>query len=128
MLSELGATDALLCVVRAFKNESVSHPQGTIDPARDIEAMELELAFSDMAIIERRLEKLSSQLKSVRAADKSHLEGESSLLEKIKNQLEVGIPLRRQKLSEEERKKISTYQFLSLKPMLTVLNIGEDTL
>ncbi len=128
MLSELGATDALLCVVRAFKNESVSHPQGTIDPARDIEAMELELAFSDMAIIERRLEKLSSQLKSVRAADKSHLEEESLLLEKIKNQLEVGIPLRRQKLSEEERKKISTYQFLSLKPMLTVLNIGEEEL
>lgn len=128
LLSELGATDALLCVVRAFADESVPHPQGSIDPARDIEAMELELAFSDMAIIERRLERLASQLKGAKAADRPALEGEAALLGKIKTGLEAGIPLRRQPLDGEDLKKISCYQFLSAKPMLTVLNIGEEEL
>ncbi|MDD4635062.1 MAG: redox-regulated ATPase YchF [Dehalococcoidales bacterium] len=128
LLSGLGATDALLCVIRAFKDESVPHPQGSIDPARDIEAMELELAFSDMAIIERRLEKLAAQLKAARITDRPMLEGEAVLLEKIKLELEAGTPVRRQSLGEEDLKKISSYQFLSLKPLLTVLNIGEEQL
>ena len=128
LLSSLGATDALLCVVRAFKDEAVPHPQASIDPARDIEAMELELAFSDMAVIERRLEKLSAQIKSSRTAERPALEGEAAFLENIKAGLEAGAPLRRQALDEEDLKKISGYQFLSLKPMLTVLNIGEDEL
>jgi GTP-binding protein YchF len=128
LLSELGAADALLCVVRAFKNESVPHPQGSVDPARDIEAMELELAFSDMAIIERRLERIALQLKSARPADRPALEKEALLLERVKNELEAGIPLRRQTFGEEDQKRLSSYQFLSMKPLLTVLNISEDEL
>jgi len=128
LLSELGAADALLCVVRSFKDDSVPHPQGNIDPARDIEAMELELNFSDLAIIERRLERLALQLKSARSAERPGLEAEAGLLERVKKELETGTPLRRQSLAESELKTISNFQFLSLKPLLTVINTGEEDL
>ncbi len=128
LLSQLGATDALLCVIRSFKDDSVPHPQFTIDPARDIEAMEMELAFSDMAIIERRLERIAAQVKGSRSGDRSLLEKEAVLLKKLMEKLEEGIPLRRQKLNNDHLKQLASYQFLSLKPLLTVLNIGEDEL
>ena len=126
LLSELGATDALLCVVRAFRDDAVPHPGGSIDPARDIESMEMELAFSDLAILERRLGRLSEQSKSCRPAERPSLEAESLVLNRIKVQLESGIPIRRQSLDAPELKMISSYQFLSLKPLLTVINIGEE--
>ena len=128
LLSHLGATDALLCVVRSFRDDSVIHPQLSIDPARDIEAMELELAFSDMAIIERRLERITGQLKSSRSADRLPLEKEAELLKRLHKLLEEGQPLRCQLLTEEENRQISSYQFLSQKPLLTVINLGEDEL
>ncbi len=126
LLSQLGATDALLCVIRNFKDESLMHPQLSIDPSRDIEAMEMELAFSDMAIIERRLERLAGQLKAARQSEKLLLEREVNLLSSLQKSLEEGVPLRRQKLGGEDLKQISSYQFLSLKPLLTVINIDEE--
>ncbi len=128
LLSSLEATDALLSVVRMFEDESVPHPQQTVDPARDIEAMDLELAFSDMAIIERRLERIGSQAKATRTHERQILEKEESLLRRLSKNLEAGIPLRRQVLAEDELKMISSFQFLSLKPLITVINIGEENL
>jgi len=125
LLNYLTTADALLQVVRVFENEKLPHPQGSIDPKRDIATLDLELAFSDLAIIERRLEKLETSLKGAKASERGLYLKEQLLLQKIKTELENDIPIRQQELSEDELKMLSNYQFLTAKPMLVVLNIGE---
>src|SRR5512135_499273 len=78
-LTNLKNVEALLHVVRAFEDPSVHHPEGSVDPARDMALFELEMMFSDLAIVEKRLERLSKDLKKVRSAD---LETEYSVLER----------------------------------------------
>lgn len=126
LLNYLSTADALLQVVRLFPDETVPHPQGSIDPIRDIAAFDLELAVSDLAIIERRLERLGTALKGARAAERESYLKEQSLLEKVKAGLEKQIPIREQGLAKEELKLLSNYQFLTAKPMLVLLNIGEE--
>jgi hypothetical protein len=126
LLSYLTTADALLQVVRTFPEEKLPHPEGSVDPKRDIASLDLELAFSDLAIIERRLERVSMSLKGAKASEREALVKEQSLLEKIKEGLEKDIPIRQQGLSETELKMLSNYQFLTAKPMLVVLNIGEE--
>jgi hypothetical protein len=125
-LSYLTTADALLQVVRAFEDERVPHPEGSIDPKRDIASLDLELAISDLAIIERRLDRLGSSLKGAKAAERESYLKERLLLRKVKEELERDIPIRRQDLAKEELKMLSNYQFLTAKPMLLVLNIGEE--
>jgi hypothetical protein len=127
-LRELSAMDELVSVVRAFSDDSVPHPQLTVDAARDIEAMNLELTFSDLAIIERRLVKIDQSLKTAKALDRPKFFTEQELLNRLKAELEKDIPLRDMDLSAEEEKSLSGYQFLSAKPLLTVVNIGEEDL
>ena len=125
-LSYLTTADALLQVVRAFEDDKVPHPEGSIDPKRDIASLDLELALSDLTIIERRLDKLETGLKAAKSAEReAHLK-EELLLQKVKAELEKEIPIRLQGLSEEELRLLSNYQFLTAKPMLVVLNTGED--
>jgi len=127
-LNYLTTADALLQVVRAFEDGKVPHPEGSIDPERDIASLDLELAISDLAIIERRLDKLETGLKGANAAEReSHLK-EQLLLQKVKAGLEKDVPIRQQGLAEEELKMLSNYQFLTAKPMLVALNIGEEQL
>ena len=125
-LSYLTTADALLQVVRAFTDEKVPHPEGTIDPKRDIASLDLELAVSDLAIIERRLDKLETSLKGAKATERESYSKEQLLLQKVKTELEKEIPIRQQGLAAEERKMLSDYQFLTAKPMLVVLNMGEE--
>ncbi len=125
-LNYLTTADALLQVVRAFEDEKVPHPEGSIDPARDIASLDLELAVSDLAIMERRLDKLETSLKGAKAAERESYLKEQLLLQRVKAELEKDIPIRRQGLAEEELKMLSNYQFLTAKPMLVVLNIGEE--
>jgi GTP-binding protein YchF len=125
-LNYLTTADTLLQVVRAFEDNQVPHPEGSTEPKRDIAALDLELAISDLAIMERRLEKLETGLKAAKAAEReSHLK-EQSLLQKVKVELEKDIPIRLQSLAKEELKMLSNYQFLTAKSMLVVLNIGEE--
>ncbi len=124
-LNYLTTADALLQVVRTFEDDQVPHPEGSIDPKRDITSLDLELAISDLAIIERRLDKLETGLKGARVTEREHYLGEQLLLQKIKAGLEKDIPIRLQGLTKEELKMLSNYQFLTAKPMLVVLNIGE---
>jgi GTP-binding protein YchF len=125
LLNYLTTADALLQVVRAFDDNKVPHPEGSTEPKRDIASLDLELAISDLAIIERRLEKLETGLKAAKAAEReSHLK-EQFLLQKVKAELEKDIPIRLQRLAKEDLKMLSNYQFLTAKPMLVVLNIGE---
>ncbi|HEX79169.1 MAG TPA: redox-regulated ATPase YchF [Dehalococcoidia bacterium] len=127
-LSHISNTDALINVVRAYPDESIPHPEGSIDVERDMATMNLELAYSDLAIIERRLNRIETSLKSAKADERHSLNNEQEFLGRIKSTLEKDIPIREQNLTEEENRLISGYQFLSAKPLLTVVNIGEDKL
>ncbi|GIV96865.1 MAG: ribosome-binding ATPase YchF [Herpetosiphonaceae bacterium] len=127
-LNYISQVDALLHVVRAFEDESVPHLQGSVDPARDIQAVDLELAFSDMAIIERRLARLKGEIGKMPTKEREVRQQEHDLLERLYQGLEHDLPIRDQELSEEEARLIRGYQFLTAKPLLIVLNIGEEQL
>jgi len=125
-LNYLTTADALLQVVRAFEDDKVPHSEGSIEPKRDIASLDLELSISDLAIMERRLEKLETSLKGAKAAEREPYLKEQLLLQKVKAELEKDIPIRLQALAKEELKMLANYQFLTAKPMLVVLNIGEE--
>jgi len=127
-LAYLMNADALLQVVRAFEDAEIPHIEGAIDPKRDIAILDLELAFSDLAIIENRLQRLEASLKRAKSPERELLVKEKALLERLKLGLEKETPIRQQSLSEAEIKSLSNYRFLTAKPMLTVLNIGENQL
>jgi len=127
-LSQLSSVDALINVVRAFTDESIPHIEGSVDIARDMATMNLELAYSDLAIIERRLNRIEASLKSAKTDERHSLHHEQELLGRVKSRLDEDIPIREQDLTEEENRLITGYQFLSAKPLLTVVNIGEEQL
>jgi GTP-binding protein YchF len=113
--------DALVHVLRAFEDPAVPHV-GEIDPLRDARNVEFDLMINDLAQIEKRLERLAKDLKKIRSPE---LEKENELLLKSKEQLEHEHPLRELELSPEDRKRLRGFMFLSQKPILYVLNIGE---
>ncbi|HSD11692.1 MAG TPA: redox-regulated ATPase YchF [Candidatus Binatia bacterium] len=114
--------DALLHVVRMFRDESVPHSAGSLDPARDARSMEDELILADLGVVERRLERLGKDLKKAPTAD---LKREQEILEQCRMTLEDGRPMRALALAEEDRKRLRGFQFLSAKPLLLVLNLDE---
>lgn len=128
LLDQLSKVDALLHVVRSFKDPSVPHIEGSIDPKRDVDAMNLELAYSDLAILERRRERIELSLKGAASSEREALLKERGLIDKIENGLERGVGILEQSLTPEEHKILRNYQFLMAKPMLLVLNIGEQEL
>lgn len=128
LLNQISKADALLSVVRAFEDESMPHPQGSVDPARDLATMDLELTFSDLAIIERRLERLKESVHKGKPQEREAGERERELLTSLQQGLEKEIPIRAQEITEEESLAIRNFQFLTAKPLLTLLNLGEDQL
>ena len=128
LMSHLSKADALIHVVRSFTDERIPHIEGSIDPRRDIALMDLELVFSDLGIIERRLKRIEDSLKGAKSPERETLLREQALKSRIKSALEKEVPVRAQELSEEEAKVIENYQFLTAKPLLLVLNIGEEQL
>jgi GTP-binding protein YchF len=114
--------DALVHVVRAFRDEAVPHPSGSVDPARDAQAMEDELIIADLGVVERRLERLEKDLKKNKSAD---LDKERELLVKCKAALENGQPLRALGLAGEDLRRLRGFQLLSGKPLLVVINLDE---
>jgi len=117
--------DALVHVVRAFRDASIPHPSGSIDPARDAQAMEDELILADLGVVERRLERIEKDLKKSRTAD---LEKERDLVERCKTALEEGRPLRALELTGDDLKRLRGFQLLSAKPLLLVINLDESDL
>ncbi len=128
LLTQLSNVDALINVVRAFADESIPHTEGSLDVERDIATMNLELAFSDLAIIERRLEKIETSLKGAKPPERQNLLCEQEMLMKLKVDLEKDVPIRELRLTTDEAKTMANYQFLTAKPLLIVVNIGEDQL
>jgi GTP-binding protein YchF len=128
LLNTISSAGAIINVVRAFRDESIPHPGGGIDVERDIAAMNLELTFSDLAILEHRLERLQESLKAAKPAERQAHQKEQEILTKLKADLEKDIPIREVPLSLEESKIINNFQFLTAKPLLIVINISEDQL
>jgi GTP-binding protein YchF len=128
VLTQLTNTDALINVVRAFVDESVPHVEGNLDVDRDIANMNLELSFSDLALLERRLERIEISLKGAKPPERQNLLYEQGLLARLKDDLENETPIREVALTAEEVKAVSNYQFLTAKPLLIVVNIGESQL
>jgi len=121
-LAGLRVADAFAHVVRLFQDETVPHERGSVDPIRDIEDVETELVLSDLVVVEKRLERLDKDRKKIKNPELDH---EFELLERCKALLEATKPLRQLELDAEGEKRIRGFQFLSQKPMLYVLNIGE---
>jgi len=117
--------DALLHVVRMFRDPSVPHPAGSIDPARDVRTMEDEVILADLGVVERRLERLERDLKK---GNNPELSKEKDILLRCRTALEEGKPLRALELTGEDAKRLRGFQFLSAKPLLIVLNLDEADL
>ena len=122
-LTSLKNVDALLHVVRGFEDSSIPHSEGSVEPGRDIALFDLEMIFSDLAIVEKRLERLAKDLKKTKSAD---LEIEDQVLKRFKQALEEEQPLRQLELTEEEKKRVRGFTFLSAKPLLMILNLGDQ--
>lgn len=122
-LEDVRKVDALVHVVRAFDNSEAHHVEGSVDPMRDIETVNLELLFADLGIIDNRI----SRIKSGKKITKENL-AELEVLKKCKDGLEGGLLIHQIKLTEEEREQLKTFSFLSEKPMILVINIDEDSL
>lgn len=122
-LSNIREVDALVHVVRCFDDENIIHVDGSVDPLRDIDVINLELIFSDLEQVEKRISKLDKQAK----ANKS-LRPELDLLIKIKDALEEGKPARTVELTPEEEKMIRNFQLLTSKPIIYCANVDEESL
>ncbi len=122
-LSHIRETDSICEVVRCFENSNIVHVDGNIDPIRDIETINLELIFSDIETIDKRLDKAKKNLK----ADKKYQE-EIDLLEKIKENLEKGISARAIHFTEDEQVLVKQMFLLTTKPILYIANVSEEQL
>lgn len=122
-LGMIRTVDAILVVVRAFEDENVPHPLNSIDPKRDIDLVESEFIISDLSIIENRMHRLQKQMK---AKKNDHDVREYAMLEKYKAFLEDEKSLRLLDIPQDEELMIRGYQFLTLKPLIIVVNISES--
>lgn len=127
-LHQLGSADALVHVARSFASELVPHPEGAVDPDRDIAALELELAVTDLALIERRLGRIEAEARSIRAAERGRMERDRDLLMGLQAALESGRALRELELDEPSRRDLAAYPLLTRLPVLLVVNISEGDL
>ena len=121
-LASLRVVDALAHVLRCFESDVVPHEKGSVDPVRDFEDVEMELILSDLVVVEKRMERVDKDRKKIKSPD---LDQEFALLERLKAELEANRALRGLEFSDADEKRIRGFQFLSQKPMLIVLNLGE---
>jgi len=120
-LSHIREVDSIVEVVRCFEDSNIVHVDGSVDPLRDIETINLELIFADMETVDKRLERAKKNLK----ADKKY-QFEIDTLEKIKKTLEEGKSARTLELTDEEKEVIKDAFLLTMKPILYIANISED--
>ena len=122
-LSHIRETDAIIHLVRCFEDPNVIHVDGNVNPIRDIETINLELIFSDLEVLERKITRVEKDLKG----DKT-LIGELDLLKRVKETLENGKCARSMEFSDDERAMLSDVELLTLKPVIYVANISENQL
>lgn len=126
LLNQLATMDGFLHVVRAFDNPVVPHPRGSLDPRRDLAAVDGELLLNDMLGVERKLERLAEEAHKGIVKDKGLHAQELALFNQLKASLEADRPLRDVKLAPADEKLLSSYQLLTRKPMLVVFNTGDE--
>ena len=127
LMNAIGSNDALLHVVRVFEDKNAPHLLETVDPARDIAILDAELILSDLSKIENRLERLNTRLKKGKTLptfeeDKQ----EFAILDRLKTHVEQGHPIRDYQLSAPEEKRLRGFQFLSARPVMVLLNLGDE--
>jgi GTP-binding protein YchF len=127
-LARLRDSDALLHVVRAFDDPAVPHPEGTVDAWRDIERLDLEFILADLAVSERRIERLRTQGRHGTPAEREANDRELVILERLHKGLSEGRPIRDETIEPDEEKAIRGFRFLTQKPVLVLLNVGEADL
>ncbi len=120
-LSHIREVDAIVHVVRCFENADIIHVEGTVDPIRDMEIINMELLFSDIELLERRVDREKKLMK----VDKS-LEAKVSLLERVVADMNLGKPARAMELDEDERAILNETPLLTAKPVIYIANISED--
>jgi ribosome-binding ATPase len=123
--NQLQQVDGLIHVVRAFEDDTVPHPDGSVDPARDLTTVDTEFLLSDLITVERRLERLAEDSKKGKVQNKTAYETETALLGRFKDQLDALQPLRDLDVTDEEQRLVRGYGLLSLKPVLVVINVGD---
>lgn len=128
LLGHLSQGDALVHVVRAFADENIAHPDGSVDPMRDIETLNLELTFSDLAVIEKRLDRLTGQIPKTRGTEREQYEREQAVLNRFREALEAEEPIREVvgEIDPDDLRLVRGFGFLTQKALLILLNIGED--
>jgi len=126
LLNQMALMDGFIHVVRAFDNPAVPHPGGSVNPQRDLSAMETDLLLNDLVAVERKLEKLTDELRKGGVKDKTAAQREQALFTKLHETLSAEKPLREIELAAEDQKSLSSHSFLTQKPLLTVINIGDD--
>jgi GTP-binding protein YchF len=123
-LANIREVDAIVHVVRCFEDENVVHVDGSVDPVRDIETINLELIFADLEVLERRISKVARTAKMDKEAGR-----EMALLKRVKEHLEEGKPASSMELAgEEEEKWFAGYNLLTAKPVIYAANVSEDDL
>ena len=125
LLGALSTADLLVHVVRDFEDPSVPHPLETVNAARDITAVDLELTFADLGVIERRLERLAAESRSLAAGARGAQERELALLNRLKQGLEAEQPIRAMGLTPDEMTILGGFNLLTSKPMLILVNVDE---
>jgi GTP-binding protein YchF len=121
-LANIRETDAIAHVVRCFENTDIVHVAGKISPKDDIEVINTELALADLESVEKALQRLQKQIKS---GDKAIL-AEAALLEKVKKQLNEGLPIRSLNLEKEDKERLRQLHLLTVKPTLYIANVAEE--
>jgi hypothetical protein len=125
LLNQLSQMDGFVHVVRAFESEMVPHPSDSVNAARDLTAMEAELLLNDMLTVERRAEKLREERQKGGGREKAVIEREISLFERLAEALGTERPLREATFSPEDARAMAGFGFLTLKPVLVVVNLAE---
>jgi hypothetical protein len=124
LLNQLNQMDGLLLVVRGFTDENVMHPNGSVDPRRDVESMLGELLLNDLIAVERKLERLVDERKKG-GTDKVLNERQTALFTRLLEALNESKPLRKLEFNADESRELSSFGLLTRKPVLTVFNMGE---
>ena len=127
-LARLREADALLHVVRAFEDPAVPHPEGSVDAWRDLERLDFEFLMSDLSLVEKRLERLKASGHHGTPAEREANDHELAVLTRLHAALVDGRPLRGETLDADEEKVIRGFRFLTQKPVLVLLNVGESDL
>lgn len=125
LLNQLTQMDGFIEVVRCFESALVPHIHESVDPLRDIQLMDEEFLLNDQIMVERKLDRLAEEQKKGAGREKVVIERENELFKKLRDTLSAGLPLRDIPLSSEEEKILSGFGFLSRKPLLILLNLGE---